>query len=62
MCEGKPTVRNLRITVDFILKLIGDGYTADEIIKNYPELEKEDIYQAAKYGAWLASEKTIAIA
>jgi uncharacterized protein (DUF433 family) len=62
MCEGKPTVRNLRITVDFILKLIGDGYTADEIIKNYPELEKEDVYQAAKYGAWLASEKTIAIA
>ena len=61
-CEGKPTIRNLRITVDFILKLIGDGYSADEIIKNYPELEKEDIYQAAKYGAWLASEKTIAIA
>ncbi|NVL89444.1 MAG: DUF433 domain-containing protein [Desulfobacterales bacterium] len=62
ICEGKPTIRNLRITVDFILKLIGDGYSADEIIKNYPELEKEDIYQAAKYGAWLASEKTIAVA
>ncbi|MBI5740928.1 MAG: DUF433 domain-containing protein [Nitrospirae bacterium] len=61
-CEGKPTIRNLRITVDFVLKLLGDGYTADEIIKLYPELEKEDIYQAAKYGAWLASEKTIAIA
>jgi uncharacterized protein (DUF433 family) len=52
-CEGKPAVRNLRITVDFILKLIGDGYTADEIIKNYPELEKEDIYQAAKGGSVL---------
>ncbi|MDP3297003.1 MAG: DUF433 domain-containing protein [Thermodesulfovibrionia bacterium] len=62
ICEGKPTIRNLRITVDFILKLLGDGYTTDEIIQNYPELEKEDIYQAAKYGAWLASEKTIAIA
>ncbi len=62
ICEGKPVIRNLRITVDFILKLIGDRYTADEIIELYPELEKEDIYQAAKYGAWLASEKTIAIA
>jgi uncharacterized protein (DUF433 family) len=62
ICEGKPTIRNLRITVDFILKLIGDGYSADEMIKNYPELEKEDIYEAAKYGAWLASEKTMAIA
>ena len=62
ICEGKTTIRNLRITVDFVLKLIGDGYTPDEIINLYPELEKEDIYQAAKYGAWLASERTIAIA
>jgi len=61
ICEGKPTIRNIRITVDFVLKLLGDGYTADEIVKIYPELEKEDIYQAAKYGAWLASEKTIVI-
>jgi len=61
ICEGKPIIRNNRITVDFVLKLLGDGYTADEIVKLYPELEKEDIYQAAKYGAWLASEKTIAI-
>ena len=61
ICEGKPTIRNIRITVDFVLKLLGDGYTADEIVQIYPELEKEDIYQAAKYGAWLASEKTIAI-
>lgn len=61
ICEGKPIIRNIRIAVDFVLKLLGDGYTADEIIRMYPELEKEDIYQAAKYGAWLASEKTIAI-
>jgi uncharacterized protein (DUF433 family) len=58
VCEGKPTIRGLRITVDFVLKLLGDRYTADEIVREYPELEKEDVYQAAKYGAWLASEKT----
>jgi uncharacterized protein (DUF433 family) len=58
VCVGKPTIRGLRITVDFVLKLLGDGYTADEIVREYPELEKEDVYQAAKYGAWLASEKT----
>jgi uncharacterized protein (DUF433 family) len=62
VCEGKPTIRGMRITVDFVLKLIGDGYTADDIVREYPELEKEDVYQAAKYGAWLASEKTTAIA
>ncbi len=62
VCDGKPTIRGLRITVDFVLKLLGDGYTADEIVQEYPELEKEDIYQAAKYGAWLASETTSGIA
>ena len=61
VCDGKPTIRRLRITVDFVLKLLGDGYTADDIIRDYPELEREDVYQAAKYGAWLASEKTSVI-
>jgi uncharacterized protein (DUF433 family) len=62
VCEGKPTIRGMRITVDFVLKLLGDGYTADDIARNYPELEKEDVYQAAKYGAWLASERTSVLA
>jgi uncharacterized protein (DUF433 family) len=62
VCEGKPTIRGLRITVDFVLKLLGDGYTADDIVREYPELEKDDIYQAAKYGAWLASERHSMIA
>ncbi len=62
VCEGKPTIRGLRITVDFVLKLLGDGYTADEIVREYPELEKDDVYQAAKYGAWLASEKSASTA
>lgn len=56
VCEGKATIRGLRITVDFVLKLLGDRYTADDIVREYPELEHEDVYQAAKYGAWLASE------
>ena len=62
VCEGKATIRGLRITVDFVLKLLGDGYNADEIVKEYPELEREDVLQAAKYGAWLASERVSNIA
>jgi len=62
ICEGKPTIRGMRITVDFILKLLGDGYTAEDIVREYPELQKEDVYQAARYGAWLATERTSIIA
>lgn len=62
VCNGRPTIRGLRITVDFVLKLVGDGYTADEIVALYPELENEDVFQAARYGAWLASERTSILA
>ena len=62
VCEGKATIRGLRITVDFVLKLLGDGYSAEGIVKEYPELEREDVLQAAKYGAWLASERVSPIA
>jgi len=61
VCEGKPTIRGLRITVDFVLKLLSDGYTSDDIVREYPELEKADIHQALKYAAWLANEKTSSI-
>ena len=42
------------------MKLLGDGYTAVEIVKEYPELILGNVYQAAKYGAWLAGEHTSA--
>ena len=60
VCNGKPTIRGLRFTVDFVLKLLGDGYTALDITREYPELQLEDVYQAARYGSWLASEQTFA--
>ena len=62
VCGGKATIRGLRFTVDFVLKLLGDGYTAPDIVREYPELQLDDVYQAAKYGAWLASEKTSILA
>jgi uncharacterized protein (DUF433 family) len=62
VCEGRPAIRGLRFTVEFVLKLLGDGYTADEIVREHPELEREDVLQAARFGAWLASQRTSAVA
>jgi uncharacterized protein (DUF433 family) len=61
ICLGQPTIRGMRITVSIILKQVAGGMTSDKIIAAYPELEKEDIVQALKYAAWLASEKTVYI-
>ncbi len=60
-CGGRPTIRGLRFNVDCVLKLIGDAYHAEDIVRLYPELEKEDVYETAKCGAWLASERTSAL-
>lgn len=57
VCQGQPTIRGLRLTVEFVLRLIGSGYSTEDIVREYPELEKEDVYQAARYGAWLATER-----
>jgi uncharacterized protein (DUF433 family) len=62
ICLGKPTIRGTRITVDFVLRLIGDGLTTPDIVRDYPELTVADIQQAAKYAAWLASEQTASVA
>ena len=57
VCLGQPTIRGMRITVSVILKQIASGMTPEEIMKAYPELERDDIVQALKYAAWLSSEK-----
>lgn len=62
VCDGRPTIRGLRITVEFVLKMLADGYSADDIVREYPELEKDDVFQAARFGSWLASQRSSAVA
>lgn len=57
VCMGQPTIRGMRITVAFVLKLLASGMTHKEILKAYPELEDDDIRQAIEYAAWLAGEQ-----
>ena len=43
VCNGKPTVRGMRITVETILQYLSAGDSAEAILEAYPFLEKEDI-------------------
>ncbi len=59
ICHGKPAVRNMRYPVSLILDLLSAGMTADEIIADYPALEKEDIQACLLYASRLSETKTI---
>ena len=48
---GQPCIRGMRITVYDILNWLGSGMTMDEIISDYAELTREDIYAALQYAA-----------
>ncbi|MFA5518332.1 MAG: DUF433 domain-containing protein [Spirochaetota bacterium] len=47
---GKPIIRGLRISVEHLLNALAGGRSAEDIIKDYPELEKEDIQAVLLYG------------
>jgi len=51
ICNGKPTIRGRRITVQTILEFLGSGETAEEILYQYPTLEKEDINAALRFAS-----------
>ena len=56
---GKPCIRGLRMPVASILSYLSSGMTVDEILKEWPELQHEDIYQALGYAAWAMEEKVL---
>lgn len=57
VCLGQPTIRGMRITVSFVLKLLASSLSVPEVLEAYPELEAEDIHQALKYAAWAVSDQ-----
>ncbi len=59
---GKPIIRGMRVTVGMILGELGAGATIEEILDDFPYLEREDILQAIRYGAWLAQERVFDLA
>jgi uncharacterized protein (DUF433 family) len=56
---GKACIRGMRVTVGMILGELGSGATIEEILADFPYLEREDILQAIRYGAWLAQEREL---
>jgi uncharacterized protein (DUF433 family) len=56
---GKPTIRGMRITVEQILIFMAGGGTIQELLDDYPELEKKDVQAALLYAAELVKEEQV---
>ncbi len=58
-CFGKPCVRGLRMPVASILAYLSGGMSIDEMLKEWPDLEREDILQALGFAATLMEEQVV---
>ncbi len=56
---GKPTVRGLRISVEQILWALANSVPVEDLLQDYPELEREDIQACVAYAAELVSEERV---
>jgi len=59
---GKPCVRGMRVTVGMIVGQIGAGVSIEELLSDYPYLERDDIMQALQYAAALSQWREVALA
>ena len=59
ICHGKPTIRGLRYPVENMLELLASGMTFNELLNDYPDLEKEDFLACLEYASKLVQVKSI---
>ena len=57
---GRACIRGMRIPVSVIVSQVANGATVEEVLDDYPDLEREDIQEALRYAALLRQEQVIA--
>lgn len=55
--RGRACIRGMRITVSLVVNLVANGMSTEDIIREYPELEAEDVRQSLQYASALANEE-----
>ncbi|EKB49655.1 DUF433 domain-containing protein [Cecembia lonarensis] len=57
IAHGKPTIRNTRYGVAYILEYLAGGDTVEDLLEEFKDLEKEDILACLAYAAQMANTK-----
>jgi len=55
----KPIIKGTRIAVEFILELLASGWTVEDILRNYPQLKREDVLAVIKYATEVLKEEKV---
>ncbi len=56
-CNGRPTIRGTRLTVTNILDFLGAGDSVDDMLEDYPQLEREDVLACIRFALATVREK-----
>ena len=59
VCGGEPTIRGMRITVSHVFEMLAGGMTPEEVLQDFPYLEKADIEASLEYAARHATHREI---
>jgi uncharacterized protein (DUF433 family) len=59
---GKPCIRGTRVTVGMIVGQLSAGRSIDELLEEFPYLERDDVLQALEYAAWRSEEREVFLA
>ena len=59
VCHGKPVIRQLRYPVESMLELLSSGMTIEEILQDYPDLEREDLLACLAFAQQVMSIKSV---
>ena len=59
---GVPCIRDLRVTVSMVLGQLAGGHTIDELLGEYPYLERDDILAALEYASVMVNEREVPVA
>jgi uncharacterized protein (DUF433 family) len=59
---GKPIIKGTRLTVEFVIDLLAQGWTVEEILPNYPGITREQVQACLSYAsATLKAEKVYSL-
>jgi uncharacterized protein (DUF433 family) len=61
-CAGKACIRGTRLTVEALVSYLASGMTTDELLAEFPDLEKDDVRHALAFAAWAVSERVLEVA